>query len=80
MKIQIRKHDIDVGNRGCTTSCPVARAIKRVTDKPVDVIGTYAKIGDKKVDLPYVVMKFIHEYDFEFNVQPLEFELEIEDV
>lgn len=92
MVIQVTQGDIDRGVPNNPRGCPIARALNRslkVADVLVDVGGINFLLGDCGLDgdgedLEYVsvanlpqVSRFINAFDYNEEVQPFEFELDI---
>jgi len=81
IKIEVNKFDILMGARFCPLFCPVSRAISRE-------IGGYCRVssnlvfdlkGIKLFKLPKEVIKFIDDFDKGKEVEPITFELEVND-
>lgn len=81
MKIQVTRNDIRKGIPDHPAFCPIARAIKRRTHKPVAVTGDYIAIFYRKqvatgYNTSIKVEAFIHDFDIGEKVKPFTFELE----
>ena len=82
MKIEVTQKDIDKGVQGEYTLCPIALAVKRITNfkrvyvngKSIDVLQT-AKAA-KSYELPKKAQTFVKRFDRQEPVKPFSFELE----
>lgn len=80
MKIKVTQTNIDLGERGCAGSCPVALAFKDAGFNSPRVGLTMCNFitpnGDvQTVDLSCKVIAFIHDFDNKRSVQPFECEI-----
>jgi hypothetical protein len=79
MQIRVTKLDIARGVPGNTTSCPIARAIRRTTRRIPIVSGFFFSIPGIFRDraMPQAARDFIHDFDTGRSVQPLTLNLPI---
>ncbi len=88
MKIQVTREDIQKGRRGDCYGCPLAIAISRALDRPVEVwshqVVVLSKVETKYtvVPLPVIAQRFIAGFDIN-KIRPatcpgFEFELDMD--
>ncbi len=78
LKVKVLKSDINRGVRDNTTSCPIARSLKRMITGYVCVGSRSVTIlGKPDFPLPEEAQKFVTRFDHNKKVKPFEFELEI---
>lgn len=81
MRIQIHVTDSDIlnGQRGSSTACPVAWAIRRTLSYGtfIRVGKTTAAIGGGYVTLPTAAAGFVRAFDFGEPVEPFSFEIDL---
>ena len=78
LNINVTQNDINKGVKKSCTSCPIARAIKRL--KVVDTVYVYpftAYINEQHRGLPVEAWQFIQDFDGGREVKPFKFTLEI---
>ena len=92
LTVDVTQEDIDNGLRASAYSCPIARAITRVTGRSCLVDGTSVLFSYDQVrgTLPQRVTDFIEEYDDSTELQrelsntgiivPFKFSVELEDI
>lgn len=79
VRVKVTDKHIIEGLRFSGDSCPIACAIKEQLNKrEVDVGCGYTRVGRKRFLLPTEACQFITRFDNGLNVEPFEFELEIE--
>lgn len=78
-KITVTQDDIDLGIVCCERLCPVASAVQRHFGCNVLVgsNGISIEIVPHLVELPLTVQEFIQRYDYDVEVMPFEFEIEV---
>ena len=77
VKVDVTAEDIAEGVRHSSTSCPLARAIRRCNPGvPVAVFNFAARIGGKLVELPDSLVVFRCRFDHGETVEPVSFYLE----
>lgn len=77
VKVDVTAEDIAEGVRHSSTSCPLARAIRRCNPGvPVAVFNFAARIGGKLVELPQMLVTFRCRFDHGESVEPVSFYLE----
>lgn len=78
MKIRVTKKDIELGEPGSGTTCPIARAVRRVYQGR-DVFAGFTYVKVKSISgvtiLPEKVMDFISDFDSMRPVEPFTFDL-----
>lgn len=83
MLIKVTEDDILKGDRARGGSCPVARAIIKITENIVAVNATCIRFYNKAGTVLHsaaptdIVAKFIMDFDCNRTVYPFEFELDI---
>lgn len=76
LTVEVTQEDIDQGECGVPTNCPIARAIRRVTKHEYVSVGSWsAGVGPLIVNLPYDAIRFVEEFDSRHTVKPFRFEL-----
>lgn len=79
IKIRVLRSDIIKGEQGHCSLCPVARAVKRATHRPVivwdDVVTITRGHRPKQYITPYKVERFIYKFDGGKKVKPFSFTL-----
>jgi hypothetical protein len=79
VKITVTQEDIDRGQRKSMTKCPVARAVQAATGaEHVSVARSTIVVDFWSGVRPDVVAEFIKRYDYGFDVQPFEFDMDFE--
>jgi hypothetical protein len=78
--VRVLQDDIDIGEKSCRHSCPVAKALTRyfehsiwVGDSSYEFAGELPRVV---VPLPLHVSEFIKRFDNGLSVKPIEFEVE----
>jgi hypothetical protein len=75
-KIEVTQEHINNGVCSSPSECAVALALAAAFDTPrVQVLTTYAKVGDVGFSLPKKVVKFIRAFDKAKPVKPISFRL-----
>jgi hypothetical protein len=78
-KITVTQDDIDLGIVCCEKLCPVATAVERH-------FGCKALVGSNGISVatvphliehPLIVREFIERFDYDVEVMPFEFEIEV---
>ncbi len=76
MNYNVTQDDISLGVMADPHNCPVGLAIKRVHgDVYVEVGDEYIVIDGKEFDTPSIVATFIGCFDWDVEVDPIEFAL-----
>jgi len=82
-QIEVTARDIQKGEPKTHWACPIARAIKRVVKRVIDVeveadgVILYSVFDDSHDTLPIRVRNFIYKFDTGKQVKPLTFTLNI---
>lgn len=78
LRVDVNSMDIDSGARRSPSSCPIAKAIRRMyPDADFISVGSYTAIIDKTpYKVPMDARNFITRYDNSQLVDPAQFELE----
>jgi len=63
VRIRVTENDIEEGQSGQSDSCPIARSLKRVCTRKVDVYGESLTVGNLKVRAPQWVDRFVVRFD-----------------
>lgn len=78
MKVTVTKKDICNGKKYHSSSCPIARAVRRASGQRILSIGTDCfRVGSSGKDnpLPIVARRFIGKFDGGKRVKPFSFVL-----
>lgn len=75
--IEVKRRDILLGKRRSSSSCPIAKAIRRRLKKPIRVGSRLAWLGTNNttIGLPMKARDFISRFDGGLKVKPFSFEL-----
>ena len=84
MRVNVTQKDIDEGVRRSSCECPIALALKRVTQAPYITVGhSYARWGAAMRDpgvkygwFPSTASQFVADFDNDGVGKPFSFELE----
>lgn len=81
MKFFLTQTHIDAGIRSHPCSCPIARCIDEARNhvSEVSVGRGIVNIDSRKYKLPKEAISFIDGYDNQKEVEPMEFEINLED-
>lgn len=87
IRVKVTKKLIENGEQCDPVLCPVARAIKKklpkykeITVGPKKVYITKNEIVKYRAKLPIEAAQFINHFDRGLEVEPIEFELEFNDI
>jgi hypothetical protein len=81
VKIQVTQEDIDIGVKGSSTQCPIARAITRlgyadvIVGASIDFYTNSYHEDYHNYPTPVIALDFIDAFDYSEPVEPFEFEL-----
>ena len=79
MKIQVTQENIDRGIRRNCGFCPIANALFDATGEWWMVDGNHAHLRRRMIELPTIATDFIDDFDSGAPVEPVEFDLPIEE-
>lgn len=73
--IEVKRRDILLGKRCSSSSCPIAKAIKRTLKQPIHVGHFVVHTGESEIELPREARDFISWFDNGLKVKPFSFKL-----
>lgn len=76
--VKVTQKDIKLGIPASASSCPVARALSRVTGDKYKVSSFFYSNSEMQRELPPRVVRFIDKFDGDAKVKPFNFKINIE--